>query len=301
MYVEYEKCTLCPRMCGVNRNKGEKGFCGQTSSLFVGRAALHMWEEPCISGEKGSGTVFFSGCNLRCCYCQNFKLSRGEEGVLTDTGNLVRAFLNLQKGGAHNINLVTGDHFAPHIKEAVIRAKEQGLEIPIVLNSSGYMSVETIEFLGDVIDIYLVDFKYMSPGISEKYSLAQDYPEVAKAAVEKMYSLAGAPTFDESGMLRRGVVVRHLCLPGNTADSKAVLNYIFKKYGEGVIISIMSQYTPFGECSKYDEINRKLTEEEYDEIIDFCIDIGVENAFIQEEEAASESFIPTFDGKGVVF
>ena len=301
MYKEYEKCMLCPRKCGVNRNNGEKGFCGQTAEIFVGRAALHMWEEPCISGEKGSGTVFFSGCNLRCCYCQNFRLSRGEEGVRTDTDNLVRTFLKLQNDGAHNINLVTGDHFAPHIKEAVLKARKKGLNIPIILNSSGYISVETVGFLGDIIDIYLVDFKYITPEISEKYSFAHDYPDVASAALDKMYALAGKPVFDEAGILKKGVVVRHLCLPGNVSDSKSVLSYVYKKYGDDVVISVMSQYTPFGDCKKHPEINRKLTEAEYDEIVDFCIDMGMENAFIQEGEAASESFIPDFDGDGVIF
>lgn len=301
MYKEYEKCTLCPRRCRVNRNKQEKGFCGQTSALKVGRASLHLWEEPCVSGEKGSGTVFFSGCSLHCCYCQNFNLSRGKEGTATDGENLSRIFLNLQDEGAHNINLVTGEHFAPHIRQAVKNAKKEGLVIPVILNSSGYVSLETLDYLKDVIDIYLVDFKYMNSDIAKKYSIAEDYPEVAKKALKKMYSLVGTPAFDENGILKKGVIVRHLCLPGCSDDSKAVISYVYENYKENVLLSIMSQYTPFGSCGKYLELTRKLTVEEYDEIIDFCLEIGIENAFIQEGEAASESFIPVFDGKGVVF
>ncbi len=300
-YEEYEKCTLCPRMCMVNRNENIKGFCGETSTLRMGRAALHMWEEPCISGIGGSGTVFFAGCNLRCSYCQNYKLSRGEEGVEPGEKSLEDIFLDLQSQGAHNINLVTGEHFAPHIKEAVFGARERGLKVPIILNSNGYVTDETLEYLKDVIDIYLVDFKYMDAEIAEKYSAARDYPQVVKKALEKMYNLVGEPCFEGEDMLEKGVVVRHLCLPGYIEDSKKIIAYIFEKYGENVILSIMSQYTPYGNIEKFPEINRKLTSKEYDEIIDFCIRKGIENAYIQEGEAASESFIPSFDGKGIVF
>lgn len=260
-----------------------------------------MWEEPCISGTNGSGTVFFSGCSLRCCYCQNFNLSRGEEGVFTDAENLSRVFLNLQKEGAHNINLVTAEHFAPHIKTAVKKARKDGLVIPVVLNSSGYVSLETLEYLKDVIDIYIVDFKYIDSEIAKKYSLAEDYPEICKMAIDKIYNLAGSPIFDNEGMLKKGVIVRHLCLPHCEEASKNIILYLYDRYKENIILSIMSQYTPFGNCEKYPELTRKLTSKEYAEIIDFCLELGIENAFIQEEESASESFIPTFDGKGVVF
>lgn len=300
-YNEYEKCDLCPRKCGVNRNKDEKGFCNQTAQLKVGRASLHMWEEPCISGKNGSGTVFFSGCSLRCCYCQNFHLSRGEEGVVITSENLCSTFLNLQKQGAHNINLVTGEHFAPHIKTAIEKAREEGLKIPVILNSSGYISLRTLELFKEVIDIYLVDFKYMNPETAKKYSLAKDYPSVCIEALDKMYSFVGKPQYDKDGILQKGVVVRHLCLPHSEEDSKKIISYVFEKYGEDVILSIMSQYTPFGECEKYPELTRKLTSKEYDEIVDFCLEKGVKNAFIQGDEAASESFIPSFDGEGVVF
>lgn len=301
MYKEYEKCTLCPRKCGVNRNKQEMGFCGQTSVLKAGRASLHLWEEPCVSGEKGSGTVFFSGCSLHCCYCQNFNLSRGKEGVVINAEILSRIFLKLQDEGANNINLVTGEHFAPHIKDAVKNARKVGLIIPVILNSSGYVSLETLDYLQDVIDIYLVDFKYKNPYLAKKYSMAEDYPNVAKKALEKMYQLAGTPVFNNDEILQKGVIVRHLCLPDCSDDSKEVIRYIYQNYKENVLLSIMSQYTPFGNCGKYPELARKLAPEEYDEILDFCLEIGIENAFIQDGEAASESFIPAFDGKGVAF
>ena len=300
-YKQYESCTLCPRNCRINRNENLVGFCGETSILRWGRAALHLWEEPCISGENGSGTVFFAGCNLKCCYCQNFKLSRGEEGIQVGENSLGEVFLKLQKQGAHNINLVTGEHFAPHIKDAVCYARERGLDIPVILNSNGYVTLETLDYLKDIIDIYLVDFKYMNSEIAKKYSLAEDYPSIAKKALEKMYNLVGTPVFDAKNMLQKGVLVRHLCLPSCIEDSKNVIEYVFEKYRENVLLSIMSQYTPFGNCDKYPELTRKLTSEEYEEIIDFCLVIGIENAFIQEEEAASESFIPVFDEQGVVF
>ena len=301
IFEEYENCTLCPRMCNVNRNNNLSGFCRATSALKIGRASLHMGEEPCVSGEHGSGTVFFSGCNLKCCYCQNFSLSRGEEGVETDEGNLCRVFLKLQEQGAHNINLVTGEHFAPHIKKALVNAKEQGLSIPVILNSGGYVSEETLLYLKDVIDIYLVDFKYMDSNLAKKYSSAENYPSVAKKAVERMVSLSGDPVFDSDGMLKKGVIVRHLCLPGNTDDSKRVIKYLHNTYGGRVILSVMNQFTPFGQCEKFPELKKPLSKKEYEKIIDYCIEIGVEDAYIQEGETSSESFIPEFNGEGVVF
>lgn len=300
-YSEYKMCMLCPRKCGVNRKMNMAGFCGETSQLRVGRAALHFWEEPCISGTGGSGTVFFSGCSLRCCYCQNFNLSRGKEGVEIGEQRLSEIFLNLQKKGAHNINLVTGEHFAPHIKAAVIAARKAGLNVPVILNSSGYVSQETLELLKDIIDIYLVDFKYMDPDLAKNYSMAYDYPPVTKAAISKMVELTGEPRFDKNGILESGVLVRHLCLPSHTDDSKEIIRYIFETYGRKVLLSIMSQYTPCGDCRKFPELKRKLSGEEYDRILDFCLEIGIDDAYIQDGEAASESFIPVFDGEGVVF
>lgn len=300
-YSEYDKCSLCPRECGIDRNVNMKGFCGETSRLRVGRAALHFWEEPCISGTGGSGTVFFSGCCLHCCYCQNFNLSRGKEGLEIGEQHLSEIFLNLQRQGAHNINLVTGEHFAPHIKSAVITARDKGLNVPVILNSSGYVHPGTLEILKDVIDIYLVDFKYMDPDLAKRYSMAYDYPAVAKAALSKMVELTGKPKFDNNGILKSGVLVRHLCLPSQTQDSENIIRYVFETYGRRVLLSVMSQYTPCGDCGKFPELERVLSVDEYDRILDFCLRIGIDDAYVQDGEAASESFIPVFDGEGVVF
>ena len=295
----YEKCELCPRKCGVNRYE-KAGFCKVYAMPKIGRASLHHWEEPCISGTGGSGTVFFSGCTLRCCYCQNYELSRGNEGVVTDEKQLAKIFLKLQSDGAHNINLVTAEHYAPSVKAAVTEAKKKGLTIPVILNSSGYVSLNTLELLKDVIDVYLVDFKYMEPGLSRLYSMAEDYPLVAWKALEKMSMLKPRPVFDESGIIQSGVIVRHLCLPGHIEDSKKVIKKVFEKYKDKAVLSIMSQYTPMRECG-FENLLRRLSDKEYDNVIDFCISLGIEDAYIQEGEAASESFIPVFDGNGVVF
>lgn len=296
IYSQYNQCTLCPRKCGVDRNI-KAGFCGENATVRVGRAAPHYWEEPCISGEKGSGTVFFAGCSLKCVYCQNVALSRGSKGVEITSDELADLFLKLQSDGVHNINLVTAEHFAPHIKTSVETARKKGLSIPVILNSSGYVSVETIEFLKDVIDVYLVDFKYLDENMAKEFSCASDYPEIVKKAVAKMTELKPAVSYDENGMIKSGVVVRHLCLPGSTNDSKNILKYVFETYGENVVLSIMSQYTPMNACEKHPVLGRRLTEEEYDDILDFCLEIGIEDAYIQDGEAASESFIPEFYGK----
>lgn len=260
----------------------------------LARAALHLWEEPCISGTRGSGTVFFSGCSLRCCYCQNCAISNGGAGEEIGTEKLCEVFLKLQKEGAHNINLVTAEHFAPHIKEAVSLARKSGLNLPIILNSSGYVSEETLKILKSTIDIFLVDFKYMDPALGEKYSLAVDYPSVAKGALAKMFSIAPELIFDADGILQKGVVVRHLCLPGHTKDSKKVIEYVFKTYGDKVALSIMNQYTPVNKELPFDNLKRVLSEYEYDSVIDFCIEAGIEDAYIQEDGTAMESFIPEF-------
>ncbi len=294
-YNEYSMCKLCPRKCNCDRNNGEKGICGEISEMRVGRISLHMWEEPCISGENGSGTVFFAGCSLGCIYCQNYKLSKGIKGQEIAVEELAEAFISLQNMGAHNINLVTAEHFAPSVKDALISAREKGLIIPVVLNSSGYVAVETIELLKDVVDIYLVDFKYMSQEIAYKFSMAKNYPDVAKAALRKMTELKKEQVFDEKGMLCSGVIVRHLCLPGCAKDSKSVLKYLHETYGESIKLSIMSQYTPMENCKNHPLLSRKLSKREYDDIIQFCLSMGIEDAYVQEEDSASESFIPEFN------
>lgn len=299
-YKEYVSCKLCPRECMVDRNAGKHGFCRQTSVMKAGRAALHFWEEPCICGNEGSGAVFFSGCSLRCCYCQNFELSQGRQAVELTEDKLAGIFIRLQKEGANNINLVTAEHFAPQIRQSILKARKQGLSIPVMLNSSGYVNLYCLEILKDVIDIFLVDFKYMDASLSQRYSMAEDYPDIAKKALKKMVQLSPTPIFDERGILQKGVIVRHLCLPGHSADSKKVLEYVYKTYGNNILMSIMSQYTPVNKNLEYPNLNKALSEKEYEDILNFCIDIGIEDAFIQEGEAASESFIPKFDAEGII-
>lgn len=299
MFSEYSECTLCPRGCKVNRNKSETGWCGQTSSLRLSRAALHLWEEPPISGEQGSGTVFFAGCSLRCIYCQNYKISSGNEGVNVPPERLAEIFIELQDKGAHNINLVTADHFAPHICYGVKLAKCRGLSIPVILNSSGYITVQTLEMLEKYIDIYLVDFKYSNSETAKLYSFAEDYSEFTEKAVEEMVRQQPELIYSSEGMLEKGVVIRILCLPGHADESKEIIKKLYEKYGESVCYSIMSQFTPTENTKNISPLNRKLSQREYDEIIDFCIELGMENAFIQDGESAQESFIPEFNGEGI--
>lgn len=291
-------CTLCPRNCAVDRGNGERGICGQTENLKVARAALHYWEEPCISGEEGSGTVFFSGCSLHCVFCQNRNIANGDAGKEISIGRLTDIFLELQGKGANNINLVTPGHFVPQIVTALDAAKQQGLTIPIVYNTGSYESVDTIRRLEGMVDIYLPDFKYMDAALGARYSHAPDYSDVAKAAIAEMVRQTGEPV-EEGELLKRGTIVRHLLLPGQKEDSKAVIRYLYQTYGDTIYISIMNQFTPLDGLGNYQELNRRVTEEEYDEVVDYAIELGVERGFIQEGETAEESFIPEFDGEGV--
>ena len=292
-------CNLCPRECNVDRGLGKTGFCKVPNHIKVARAALHFWEEPCISGEEGSGTVFFSGCNLRCVYCQNRKIAEGVYGKIITVDRLAAILLDLQKQGANNINLVTPSHYVLPIVKALNLAKEQGLLIPVVYNSSAYESVETLKKLEGYVDVYLPDFKYMDEELGRKYSNAGNYSEIAKKAIDEMVRQVGNAQFDSRGILKKGVVVSHLVLPGYTADSKEIIKYLYDTYGNSIYISIMSQFTPILGLENYPELQRKLTEKEYDEVVDFAIELGVENGFIQEGDVAKESFIPDFDGQGV--
>lgn len=293
-----KKCGLCPRNCAVDRAQGERGICGQTDQLKVARAALHYWEEPCISGEAGSGAVFFSGCALHCVFCQNREIANGTAGKEISTERLGEIFLELMEQGANNINLVTPGHFVPQIIPALEWAKARGMNLPVVYNTSSYENVDTIRSLDGLVDIYLPDFKYMAPALSEKYSHAKDYVKTAKAALHEMVRQTGAAVF-EGDLMKRGTIVRHLVLPGNTKDSKAVIRYLYETYGDQIYISILNQFTPIEALFAYPELNRKLTEREYDEVVDYAIELGVENGFIQEGETAEESFIPAFDCEGV--
>ena len=264
----------------------------------VARAALHFWEEPCISGEEGSGTVFFSGCNLRCVYCQNVEIAAGVRGKEISVKRLSEIFLELQEKGANNINLVTPSHYYPQIKEALLFVKEQ-LHIPVIANTSSYDSVEVLREMEGLIDIYLADYKYADSIMAKKYSHAADYPQVAAEALSEMFRQVGEPEFDERGIMKKGMIIRHLLLPGCSDDSKNVLKYLYETFGDSVFISIMNQYTPLAHVEKYPEINRRVTDEEYEEIVDYAIELGIENGFVQEGETAEESFIPDFDGEGV--
>ncbi len=295
-------CNLCPRECGADRAAGQRGFCLADERITVARAALHMWEEPCISGTAGSGAVFFAGCNLRCVYCQNYEIAAGGRGKQVSVGRLAEIFLELQEKGAANINLVTPDHYVAGVAQAVLLAKETGLFIPVVYNGSGYEKREVIENLSGIVDIYLTDFKYMDPVTAGKYSAAPDYPAVAKAALAEMARSVGGLVFDENGMMRKGVIVRHLLLPGHKKNARDVIRYVYETYGDNVYLSLMNQYTPLARLKEnpdYREICRKVTEREYNAVVDYAIGLGVKNAFIQEGDTAKESFIPAFDGEGV--
>ena len=294
-----KNCILCPRECRINREDGKRGYCGMDSKIYAARAALHMWEEPCISGEKGSGAVFFSGCGLRCIFCQNREIAIGKDGKEISVEKLGGIFIHLEKQGAANINLVTGAHYVPQIIEALKIAKEKGLSVPIVYNSSGYEKIETLKLLEGYVDVYLPDFKYMEGSLAEDFSNAPDYPERAKAAIEEMVRQTGNCVFNEDGYIEKGTIVRHLILPGHTVNSKKVLEYLHSTYGNKIFISIMNQYTPVYEQKKYTELNRKVTEREYKKVLDYALEIGLENGFWQTGDTAKESFIPDFDYEGL--
>ena len=291
-------CALCPRECMAERESGQKGYCLSDDRIFVARADLHMWEEPCISGKQGSGTVFFSGCNLRCVYCQNYEIAAGQRGKQISIKGLSEIFLELQKKGAANINLVTPDHYVLQAAEAVMEARKEGLAIPVVYNGSGYEKRDVIKRLSGIIDIFLTDFKYMDELLAEKYSKAPDYPVVAKSALDEMVKITGESVFDENGMMQKGTIVRHLLLPGHKKNAKDVLRYVYETYGDKVYISLMNQYTPFERLKgnpAYKELCRKVTKREYETVVDYAINLGITNAFIQEGDTARESFIPEFD------
>ena len=299
-YKALEKCILCPRGCGVNRNNGQLGRCKMGAGLVVARAALHYWEETCISGENGSGAVFFSGCNMGCIFCQNSQISGGSHGKEITEERLSDIFMELEEQGANNINLVTPTHYVPQIIQALDIVKGKGLKLPIVYNTSGYETVETIKMLDGYVDIYLPDYKYREVDLAKEYSGAADYPEVAGQAIDEMIRQIGNSRFDEtSGLMKRGVIVRHLVLPGHVQNSKEVLEYLYHKYGNEIYYSIMSQYTPMPHMAEHPLLRRRVTKREYDRVVDFALTLGIENGFIQDGEVAEDSFIPAFDGSGV--
>lgn len=287
-------CNICPRKCGIER-KNAGGFCKTSESFKVARAALHFWEEPCISGKNGSGAVFFSGCNLKCVYCQNYEISRDNKGVEISREKLMEIFENLISQGAENINLVNPAHYAVMLADVL---KQWKSPVPVVYNSSGYESVETLKLLDGLIDIYLPDFKYIRTDKAERYSSAADYPEIAKAALAEMYRQTGKAVFDGDRM-KRGMVIRHLILPQNTNSALNIIDYVSEHF-ENAYLSLMAQYVPCTNLEKYKEINRTVTKREYDKVVDYALSKGLERLFIQERSSADEKYIPLFDFSGVI-
>lgn len=298
-WVQMDHCLLCPRMCGADRLAGQRGYCGMPAELMAARAALHMWEEPCISGKEGSGAVFFSGCNLRCVFCQNRTIAGGKTAKAITVEHLSEIFLRLQCEGANNINLVTPTHYMPQIREALLIARGKGLVIPAIYNCGGYERVEALRELEGLIDIYLPDLKYVSPQLSLRYSKAKDYFRTAKEAIKEMVRQQPEPVFDGDGRMKRGVIVRHLMMPGALEDSKRVVRYLYRNFGNRIYISIMNQYTPMGEFPDMPELNQPVDRKEYEELTDYAVSLGVEQGYIQEGETAKESFIPLFDFEGL--
>ena len=296
---KYENCLLCPRKCGINRRTGQTGVCGVSSEIKVARAALHYWEEPCISGKRGSGAVFFSGCSLHCVFCQNREISDGKAGKVISKERLSDIFMELAGKGANNINLVTPGQYIPDIVWAVNDAKSRGMKLPIIYNTSGYENVTELKLLKGIVDVYLPDFKYMDSTLSAMYSRAKDYPSVAKQVLSEMVRQQPDVVIDDAtGLIQKGVIVRQLLLPGHVNDAKAVLKYLYDTYHDHVYISMMSQFTPIA-LKDYPEINRTVTKREYERLVNYALEIGITNAFIQEGDVAKDSFIPAFDCEGV--
>ncbi|MBU3805938.1 MAG: 4Fe-4S cluster-binding domain-containing protein [Candidatus Fournierella pullistercoris] len=291
-------CTLCPRQCGADRTR-QKGACGAANQLRIARAALHHWEEPCISGTRGSGTVFFSGCSLRCCYCQNHPISQQGVGKDIDEHRLAEIFLYLQSQGAHNINLVTASQWLPWVIEALQIARSQGLNLPVVYNTSGYETLETVQRLEGLVDIWLADIKYVSSELSGQYSFAKDYFQVCSQAVQAMIQQVGAPVMDEAGLMKRGVILRHLALPGHLEDSRRVLDFMASLPKDSFLTSLMSQYTPFYKAKELKPLNRRISTWEYRQVVNYAMDLGLTQGFMQQKSSAKEEYTPPFNLEGV--
>lgn len=292
-----KNCCLCPKKCGINRYE-QKGYCGANNKLKIAHYSLHMWEEPVISGDTGSGTIFFSNCNMKCMYCQNKKISLDGYGKYTSLKRLEEIMMELQEKGANNINLVTPTHYVPQIAKVLRKIKNKSLNIPVVYNTSSYENVGTLMMMNKLVDIYLADLKYYDDELALKYSFCTDYFETATMAIDEMYRQVGGLQVSEDGLLKKGLIVRVLILPEHIEDAKNIINYLYKTFGDSIIISIMNQFTPVNKC-KYDNLNRKVTDEEYNEVIDFAAELGIVNAFVQEGDAAEESFIPDFDKNNI--
>lgn len=288
-------CKICPRECGISRTNGIKGLCGAGKRLRVAKAALHFWEEPCLSGTRGSGAIFFSHCNLKCVFCQNYDISQQDKGKELFLEEFVEICMHLQQKGAHNINLVSPTHYAPLLKDGLEKARKRGLEIPVIYNSNGYEKVETLRALEGLIDIYLPDLKYFDDKLARKYSQADKYFFYASQAVQEMGRQVGNPVFDEEGIMKKGLLIRHLLLPGQEKDSRKILEWIAGKMSPDTYVSVMGQYTPVYRAQEYPELNKKITKAEYEDIIEYFFSVGLHNGFMQGLDAAEKTFIPDFD------
>ncbi|MGQ9502098.1 MAG: radical SAM protein [Anaerolineae bacterium] len=292
------RCTLCPRQCGVDRHT-QRGYCGTGAVVRVAKAFLHQWEEPCISGERGSGTVFFTGCTLRCVYCQNYAISHQGVGKDVSVTRLGAIFLELQARGAHNINLVTPTPYIPHIIQAIEWTRQRGLSIPVIYNTGGYERVETLRQLEGLVDVYLPDLKYYDSRLSARWSGAPDYFVHATAAIQEMLRQVGTPIFDAQGMLQHGLMIRHLTLPGALEDSRRVVDWVLDYLPRGVYLNLMSQYTPLGRAYDYPELATRVPREQYEALVAYALERGLEHGFIQDMESASPEYVPAFDLEGV--
>lgn len=291
-----EQCTLCPHNCKVNRLEGKIGRCKCNDKIKIALSSLHKFEEPCISGEKGSGTVFFSNCNLNCAFCQNFEISHLGKGFEITIEELANIFLEQQENGAHNINLVTPTMYVIQIIEAIKIAKQKGLSIPIIYNTNSYENVDTIKMLEGYIDVYLPDLKYYSNDLCKKYSKVDNYFENATAAIKEMYNQVGAPEFDENGMIKKGVIIRHLILPNYIQNTKNILKWIKNNLPDDVYVSVMSQYFPCYKAVQDDKINRKINRKEYRSIEDYIYMLDLKNGYLQDfvEKENEEKYVPNF-------
>ena len=296
--LDITNCNLCPRRCGANRTQ-RAGFCGAGEKVCIALVSLHQWEEPCLVGERGAGTVFFSYCNLRCVYCQNHEISHGGKGVEVSQERLAEIFLEQQARGAATLDLVTPTHYVPQIIAALDMAREQGFDLPVVYNSSGYETVETIEALRGYVDIFLPDLKYMSAESGGEYSAAADYFSHASMAIKKMVELTGPVEFSADGQMKKGVLVRHMVLPGHRHESMELMKWLWENFGRTIQVSLMNQYTPMYKSAEHKKINRRLTTFEYESVVDYVLDLGMENVYVQERRSASEEYVPDFNGAGV--
>ena len=296
--LDITNCNLCPRRCGVDR-RSQAGFCGAGAKVRIALVSLHQWEEPCLVGEKGAGTVFFSYCNLRCVYCQNHEISHGGRGEEVTVERLAEIFLEQQARGAATLDLVTPTHYVPQIIAALDMARGKGFALPVVYNSSGYETVAAIEALRGYVDIFLPDLKYREEASGSEYSAAADYFACASEAIKKMVEITGPVQFADNGQMKRGVLVRHMVLPGHRHESMALVKWLWETFGKNIQVSLMSQYTPMYKASEHKKINRRLTTFEYESVVDYALSLGMENAYVQERRSASEEYVPDFNGTGV--